>query len=330
MNKRERIEKAISGDVIDRPPVSLWRHWPGDDQRSADFAFATTQFQKTFDWDFINVTPASSYSVVDYGIKDKWSPTILGDRTVGNAIITKSLHWTELRPLNPERGELSKHIEALRLIQQNMDEEVPIITTIYSPMSQAVMLSGFDVFIRNMRTHQDRLRTGLNIITESILRFIDALKQTNIAGICYVINQASYNIMSESEYTQIALPYDQKILNTLPSKWWFNMTNLQSPAPMFNLISTYPVQAIHWDAISSRPNLSKARGQFKGVICGGLSTEQHLHLATPLTIKSAVREANNAIGNRQFILTSGSPIPTTTPISNIRAVRDAVENIGTF
>ena len=30
--KRKRLEATIAGEAVDRPPVALWRHWPGDDQ----------------------------------------------------------------------------------------------------------------------------------------------------------------------------------------------------------------------------------------------------------------------------------------------------------
>ncbi len=35
MNKRERLEAAIAGQSVDRVPVALWRHFPGDDQDPA-------------------------------------------------------------------------------------------------------------------------------------------------------------------------------------------------------------------------------------------------------------------------------------------------------
>jgi len=72
MNKRERLEKSIAGEATDRIPVALWRHWPGDDQRAADLARSTIEFQTTYDWDFVNIAPAESYAVVDYGLQDEW------------------------------------------------------------------------------------------------------------------------------------------------------------------------------------------------------------------------------------------------------------------
>ena len=37
-SKRRRLEAAIAGETVDRLPVALWRHWPGDDQDAAALA----------------------------------------------------------------------------------------------------------------------------------------------------------------------------------------------------------------------------------------------------------------------------------------------------
>ena len=81
MDKRERLEKTIAGEAIDRVPAALWRHWPGDDERAADLARAVVDFQQQFDWDFVKVTPASSYSVADYGVQDLWEGNLEGTRS---------------------------------------------------------------------------------------------------------------------------------------------------------------------------------------------------------------------------------------------------------
>ena len=62
MRKRERLERAIAGEPVDRVPVALWRHFPGDDQRAADLARSAVDFQREFDWDFVRVMPANTSS----------------------------------------------------------------------------------------------------------------------------------------------------------------------------------------------------------------------------------------------------------------------------
>ncbi|MCS7179622.1 MAG: uroporphyrinogen decarboxylase family protein [Anaerolineae bacterium] len=57
MDKRERLQRAIAGESVDRPPVALWGHWPVDDRRPETIAEATIHFQREWDWDFVKVTP---------------------------------------------------------------------------------------------------------------------------------------------------------------------------------------------------------------------------------------------------------------------------------
>lgn len=329
MEKRERLERAFAGETVDRIPVALWRHWPGDDQRTADFARAVVDFQIMYDWDFVKVTPASTAYVLDYGAKDYWQGALSGDRTCTKYAIQRSLDWTELRPLDPMRGEYGKHLEVLRLITENFPgEAVPVITTIYSPLSQAVRLAGADQTIRNLRTHTDRLRTGLNAITETTLRFIDALKRLPIAGIYYITEHADYTVLSEEEYRGLAAPYDLKILTALPSRWWLNILYVAGSAPMLNAVSAYPVPAIHWQDIDSNIDLEKGKTVFSRTLMGGLSAGKHLHDTTPAAIKDAARSAINAMDGRRFILSSGGATLVTTPLSNLRAAREVVDAMG--
>ena len=71
MSKRQRLEATIRGEVADRLPVALWRHFPGDDKDPDELAGSIVAFQQQYDFDFIKVTPASSYSVCDWGAEDR-------------------------------------------------------------------------------------------------------------------------------------------------------------------------------------------------------------------------------------------------------------------
>ena len=85
MNHRERLEACISGSKIDRPPVALWRHFPVDDQSPGRLAEATINFQKTYDFDLVKVTPASSFCTKDWGVDDEWR----GATEVGNSRVLR-------------------------------------------------------------------------------------------------------------------------------------------------------------------------------------------------------------------------------------------------
>ncbi|HBY07699.1 MAG TPA: uroporphyrinogen decarboxylase, partial [Chloroflexi bacterium] len=69
---RQRLETCLSGQIPDRTPVALWRHFPVDDQTPAGLAAATLNFQHNFDFDLVKVTPSSSFCLRDWGIGDEW------------------------------------------------------------------------------------------------------------------------------------------------------------------------------------------------------------------------------------------------------------------
>lgn len=326
MNKRERLSKTIAGEPTDRVPVALWRHWPGDDQRAADLARSVVEFQKAYDWDIVKVTPASSYMIADYGVQDVWEGNLEGTRTYTRRAVTRSLDWTELRPLDPTRGSLGKHLDCLSLVGEALaDDDTPVLATIFSPLAQAKNIAGKDLLLRHMRTHPDRVHTGLNALTETTLRFLDMLKRTPIAGIFYAVQHASYDVMSEDEYKIFGLPYDRKILEALPSKWWLNMLHLHGESPMFRLVSQLPVQAINWHDQETEPDLAQGKSIYNYAVCGGLSRWQHVHHGTPTSVREQARTAINQTNGRRFILSTGCVTMITSPLSNIRAVREAVE-----
>lgn len=319
MNKRERLEKTIAGEAVDRIPVALWRPFPGDDQRAPDFARCLVEFQQRYDWDFINVYPSPNYLVTDHGVQDEWQGTANGERVYLKRPVRRSLDWTELRALDPGRGELSKQITTIRLIQESLSD-IPLVVTVYSPLAQASRITGADMLLRHLRTQSERLVTGLNVITESTLRFIDALKLLNIAGLYYVVEHADYDVLSESEYESFGFPSDIKILDALPETWWLNMVHLQGQAPMFRFAGHYRVQALN-------APLTESKTTFDGAICGGLNVKTHLLQGTPAVIRSAARDAMTEMHNRRLILSAGGAVSAVTPLSNLRAVREVVEGV---
>jgi len=325
MNKRERLEKTIAGEVTDRVPVSLWRHFPGDDQRAGDFAAATIEWQRRYDWDFVKVTPASSFCLTDYGVQDRWVGSIEGTREYTRQVVSKSLDWTALRPIDPSRSALSRQIDALKVIQGELGAETPVIQTIFSPLAQAKHIAEPGLLLKHMRTAPDRFKSGLNAITESTVRFIDAIRRTGIAGIYYAVQLGSYADMSAEEYNTFGRPYDLQILRAIPKEWWFNMLHLHGDAPIFDIFTDYPVQAINWHDTETEPDLGAGKRKFKGAVCGGLGHWDTVHNGTPAEVREQARRAFDLTESRRLILSTGCVTMITSPISNLRTVRDVVE-----
>ncbi|MCC6612072.1 MAG: hypothetical protein IT320_01275 [Anaerolineae bacterium] len=324
MDKRERLERTIAGEPTDRAPVALWRHYPGDDVRAADLAQSIAEDQTTFDWDIAGVMPGSTYQVIDYGIHEHWQGTATGEREITRHSVTRSLDWTELRSLDPMRGAHGRQIECIRLLG-TMLADTPLLLTVYSPLAQAEMLAGRDLLVRHLRTQSDRLKSGLNVLTENLQRFIESLRKLPLAGICYVIQHADFDVLAEDEYAAVGLPYDRQVLTALPGRWWLNTIRAEGLAPMLRLLSSLPAQAMQWRDRDGEPDIALGKSFCMGAVCGGLSSIGDLYQGTPTSVRDAARESLQHVNQRRLILSTGSPMLLATPRSNIRALRAVVE-----
>lgn len=321
--KRKRLEAAIAGEKPDRLPVALWRHWPGDDQDAASLAAAHLKWQRDYDWDLLKVGPASSYSVDDWGVETEWVGHIEGTRETTFYPIDNPADWEMLEPLDPNAGMLGAQLAALRQIGQEVGEFVPFIATIFSPLSQAKHLASNPVLFSHLRQYPEAVHAGLATITESTLRFIEAAKQTGIAGIYYAVQHARYPLLSRGEFKRFGRDYDLPIL-TAVSDLWCNMVHLHSDEVMFDLVADYPAHFLNWHDRETGISLEEGLAQIKGAASGGID-QWTLHEESPEGTLLEFSDAMEQTNGRRLLLGTGCVIMVTTPTRNIRALRQLVE-----
>ena len=324
MDKRTRLETIFAGERPDRPAVALWRHWPVDDQRGDALARATLEFQQIFDFDFVKVTPSSNYCVAGYGAETRWEGNLEGTRVWGPRLIQEPEDWLRLRPLDPRQGLLGEVLQADRLIGQALGSATPFIQTIFNPLSQAKNLAG-DRFIPHLRQHPDAVKAGLATLTESILRFVEALKETGAAGIFLAVQHAQFGLLTQEEYATFGRPLDLQILEATEGMW-FNLLHLHGRDVMFDLLADYPVQVINWHDRETPPSLAQALERTDKTLCGGLRQWETMVRGTAEQVLQEGREAIQATGGRRFILGTGCVTPIVAPVGNIHAARQAVES----
>lgn len=324
ISKRERLEAAFAGECADRPPVALWRHWPGDDQNAADLARAQIAFQERYDWDFMKVTPASEYCTADWGVKSVYQGDMEGTRQYIHRRVSEPEDWAALPVLDPSQGALGRQLRCLELISERVGDAVPFIQTIFNPISMAGYLAGPERMWIHMRQHPDLLRQGLEIITETCIRFVRRALDTGAAGIYFAVQHAKYDVMSVKEYQTFGETYDRRVLEAV-SDAWFNLAHLHGNDLMFDLLSAYPAQVINWHDRETPPTLGEAQPLVSGAVCGGLRQWDTMVRGTPEQIAEEARDAIEQTGGRGFVLGTGCVTPIVTPTRNLYAVRQAVE-----
>lgn len=324
MTRRARLEATLAGAPVDRVAVALWRHFPGDDQRPEDLAAATLAWQDQYNWDFVKVSPASSFCLVDWGAEDRWVGGDEGNREYTRHVIDRPEQWTALPELDPERGALGRQLRCLELIRAGAGADLPFIQTIFSPLAQAKNLAGKERLLVHLRTHPDEVHAALETITRTTVRFVEVCAARGIAGIYYAVQMANHGLMSTAEYRSFGEPYDRRIL-AAASGLWFNMLHLHGPAAMFDLVARYPVHAMNWHDRETGPTLAEGSRIFAGAVSGGLEHWEDVLRGDPDHCRSRVRDAIAQTGGRRLIVSTGCVAPVNAPFSNLRAIRRAVE-----
>ncbi len=321
---RDRLEACLAGQTLDRPPVALWRHFPVDDQTPQGLAQAALHFQNTFDFDLVKVTPASSYCLKDWGARDEWRGNTEGTREYTARVVQHPEDWERLPLLDPHKGHLAAELECLRLMVKELGPGTPIIQTIFNPLSQAKNLAGGANLLVHMRRYPDAVQAGLRIITESTLRFIEAIQTCQISGIFYAVQHAQYGLLSEAEYNTFGRAYDLQLLEA-SQNMWLRMLHLHGLDVMFDLVASYPVNIINWHDRETFPSLGLGKSRFPGAVCGGVRIET-LVLGTPEQVRSEASESLQATEGQRFILGTGCVTPTHAPLGNLLAFRQSVGN----
>jgi uroporphyrinogen decarboxylase len=320
---KERLQACIQGDIIDRPPVALWRHFPVDDQAPETLANAALQFQKTYDFDLVKVTPASSFCVRDWGVEDQWQGHTEGTRQYTKRAIHDPSDWEKLPVLDPSARYLAAQLKCLRLIRKELDPNTPLLQTVFSPLAQAKNLAGNDVLLAHLRLHPEAVMKGLTTIVESTRRFVEACLATGIDGIFYAIQHAQASLLTLDEYKTFGLSHDLKALEPA-NDLWCNLLHLHGHDVYFSLLDALKFPIVNWHDRETYPSLSEGQAEFAGVVCGGLRQDTLVYQDQTEVRKEAADAIQQTKGKR-FMLGTGCVVPIIASHGNLLAARKSVE-----
>jgi uroporphyrinogen decarboxylase len=324
MTHWERIRATLRGEETDRVPIALWRHWPPDDETPEGLAAVTLHWQQTYDFDLVKLTPTGTYGIEDWGGRTTYTSADHGMRIVTRLGVTSGEQWPALAQLDVRRGYLGRQLAAVPLVAEGVKDGVPILQTVFSPLTTARKLAGDSVFT-HLRCNPAALKEGLQIIAETHARFALESVRAGAHGLFFASQCASYRILSEAEYREFGEIYDRIILDAVRPEAEIVMLHIHGHDTMFDLLANYPVDAVNWHDRLTPPTLAQARARFSGMLVGGVD-EWHTLLAGPAAeIQAEIRQAVAQTGGRRFMVGPGCVVPINCSPLHLRYARDAVE-----
>jgi uroporphyrinogen decarboxylase len=320
---KERIQACLNHETLDRPPVALWRHFPVDDQDPGSLADATLHFQRTYDFDLVKVTPASSFCMKDWGVEDQWMGHTEGTRQYTKRLIHDPRDWEALPALDPSAPYLAAQLECLRYLRAELGTETPLLQTVFSPLAQAKNLAGNDMLIAHLRLYPEAVLKGLAAIAETTRRFVEACLDTGIDGVFYAIQHAQASLLTLEEYQTFGVPYDRKTLEPA-GELWCNLLHLHGHDVYFSLLDALQFQIVNWHDRETYPSLSQAQELFNGILCGGMRQDTLVY-RDQAEVRKEAADAIAQTNGKRFILGTGCVVPIIASHGNLLAARKSVE-----
>jgi uroporphyrinogen decarboxylase len=319
----ERVEAALRGAEVDVPPVSLWRHFPERDQTAGDLAAATLEWQRAFDFDFVKLMPPGDYPTIDWGAESVYRGSPGGTRETIRYPVTSPEDWVRLEPVPVDRGMNREVVEAARLVNEALHAEVPVLQTVFSPLTVAMKLSAGRV-IDHLREHPDLVHQGLAVITEVTRAVAQASLERGAAGLFFATQCATTELLTLDEYRAFGVPYDLQVLEAAAGSR-FTLLHLHGQEIMFEELARYPVHALNWHDQRTWPSLAEGQLLSGRCVVGGID-ERAVATMAPAEAAAQARDAVAQLGGRQMMVAPGCVIPIATPEATVRAVVHAVRS----
>ncbi|MDP6714278.1 MAG: uroporphyrinogen decarboxylase family protein [SAR202 cluster bacterium] len=329
MTRWDRVRAALSGGDIDRPPVSMWRHFYGQETTARGLADAMMGFQNEYDWDFMKINPRASYHAEDWGLEISFSGTdSRGHETVGWPVNSPE-DWGRIERLDPTVGALGEQLEAIEFILADTSGEVPLLMTVFTPLAVAAQMAGsVEAMSRLVQEDQDALLPALDAITETLCAFAGEAMSRGAAGLFFATTQwASYDQLSDDEYANLGRPYDLRVLEAV-SDAEFNALHVCGSDNMLSELRDYPVHAYSWDAQDDTNVWLVEGAKLTGkAVIGGLSNKGTIATGTANKVTEEVNWTAEMIEGSGWMLGPSCSLPPETPSENLSAARDAVNGL---
>jgi uroporphyrinogen decarboxylase len=313
----------LAGEVADRPPVALWRHFPEQDQTASGLAAATISWQREFPGDFVKFMPPGDYPTIDWGLRSIFDGAPGGTRRPIFHPVAQAADWPRLPGLDVRSGFNGEMLTAVRIARRDLPADVPLLQTIFSPLTIAAKLSNSQV-IDHLRQSPAAVHAALRRIADVTRAFTVASLEAGADGFFFATQLADRALLDEAEYREFGIPYDGWVLEALPAGTPL-LLHLHGEQPMLELTGRYPAGALSWHDRRYGPPLAAIRQEHDRPVSGGID-EAGIVTAAAAEIASQASDAVAQTAGRGLLVAPGCVIPVATPAENIRAALRAVQD----
>jgi len=310
LTKRERVQAALRGELVDRPPVCFWHHFRprGSGQRLAELTYDF--FLRRFDLDIAKLMPDLRYPFPRRAIADVED-------------------WHLVDALDLARGRYgTEWVRAVRRLRELAGREVPIVVTVFSPLTQALyFVARTELLFQHLQEDPTVVHSALAVLADNIQRQIELVLEAGADGIFFALQGCTAAVMSRELYRELGRPYDLLALRSA-ADGWLNVLHVHGDRDLyFDDVLDYPVQVLSWSDRRAGPSLREARQRTDKCLMGGWDEFGALVQGPADAIRAEARDALEQTGGRKLILANGCSVPDETDERWLSVARQVVDEL---
>ncbi len=280
MTSRERVDRALMGAEVDRPPFTFWYHFRLDSGER--HAAATLDFHRRLRTDLVKV------------MSDFPFPRPAG-------------RWYEV---SVQENPYPEQIRALEMIRDGLQGRVHFVETIFNPWNVAEKLSSPAGVKQLMSENPQALLDALEAIAKSEADHARRAVSLGASGVFLAVASAQEGVLTREEYMRFSEPFDRMVLDAVREAP-LNILHLHQDKVYLDIFhSGWPATVINYSSHATGAGMGEMRKHFSGVLMGGLD-EVRFRTLTAAEIKDQWHAAQQAAGPR-FILAPGCSVPDDT------------------
>lgn len=282
MTHTERVDRALRGADVDRPPFTFYYHFGLQEFPGDRHAKATLEFHRKFHTDLVKVMSDFPYP-----------------KPEGN--------WYQLQVVdNP----FPEQIKALELIRDGLAGSAYFIETVFNPWNQAEKISSSEEVMRLKQEQPQALLDALEVIAKSEANHARRAVEAGAAGIFLAIANAQDGILTQEDYAKFSEPFDRMVLEAVPSAPLNTLHLHGGKVYLDRFYKGWPAAVCQYSTHATGVPVAAVRSNFNGVIMGGLD-EVNFRSLTEAQLREQWQAAQEAAG-RRFILAPGCSVPNET------------------
>lgn len=235
--------------------------------------------------------------------------------------IQKPADWANLQP--PEPAYFQDAWDIARGLVQAAGKEALVIQTLYSPFMLANHALGADLVERHLREDPDRVRKGIEIITESMLSFVRSCIAAGVDGFYHSTQGGEISRFEGSPiFDQCIKPFDLAVMTEINSVTLFNILHVCDYAGSYTSLEPYvdyPGDVVNCSLDIGDQKLTGQQVEqlFQRPFMGGIKRLGTIASGTPAQVKTLAKEVL-ASAPQRFILAADCTLPPGVNWDNIK------------